>query len=96
VTVDLRRWGQGSTLRVSDNGPGLDQRRLPLLTQRWVQGQQGHELGQGAGLGLAIVRRYAELLGADFALEAAPGGGLCASLRFASRPSIEGTSASAA
>ena len=53
------------------------------LTQRWTQGPPGQALGQGAGLGLAIVGRYAELLGARLSLEGgAQGTGLCASVRF--------------
>ena len=50
------------------------------LKQRWVQGNAGTRVGEGAGLGLAIVARYAELLGAKFALANAPDGGLRASI----------------
>jgi len=83
VTVDLRREADAATLSVIDNGPGLGSAQAGQLTQRWMQGAQGRKLGQGAGLGLAIVRRYAELLNAQFTLEAGPGGrGLAAKLRF--------------
>jgi two-component system sensor histidine kinase TctE len=83
VTVELRRDSDGATLSVTDNGPGLDAEQAGELTQRWMQGAQGHKLGQGAGLGLAIVRRYAELLNARFSLEPGAGGqGLSARLRF--------------
>lgn len=82
VTVALRRDGDCATLSVTDNGPGLDATESRQLTQRWAQGPSGQALGQGAGLGLAIVRRYAQLLGARFSLEpAAQGAGLCATLR---------------
>jgi two-component system, OmpR family, sensor histidine kinase TctE len=48
-----------------------------------MQGAQGRQLGQGAGLGLAIVQRYAQLLNAQFTLEpGAQGRGLSARLRF--------------
>jgi two-component system sensor histidine kinase TctE len=83
VTVSLRREEDAVNLSVSDNGPGLDDADAGLLTQRWTQGVKGHQLGQGAGLGLAIVRRYAGLLNAQFSLEPGPGGqGLSARLRF--------------
>ena len=38
------------------------------LQQRWRQGTAGERLGAGAGLGLSIVSRYAELLGAQLSL----------------------------
>ena len=83
VTVSLRCEDDAATLSVTDNGPGLDTEHAGHLTQRWTQGAQGHKLGHGAGLGLAIVRRYAGLLNAQFSLEPGAGGqGLSASLRF--------------
>jgi two-component system, OmpR family, sensor histidine kinase TctE len=82
VTVALHREADAATLSVTDNGPGLGATEAGQLTQRWAQGPSGQALGQGAGLGLAIVRRYAQLLGAQFSLEpAAQGAGLCATLR---------------
>lgn len=83
VTVALRREGDAVILSVTDNGPGLGTAQAGELTQRWMQGAQGHQLGQGAGLGLAIVRRYAQLLNAQFSLEpGAAGRGLSARVRF--------------
>jgi two-component system sensor histidine kinase TctE len=83
VTVAVHRAGGAAILSVADNGPGLGPSGARQLTQRWTQGAQGQKLGQGAGLGLAIVRRYAELLDAQLSLEAgAQGAGLCAKLRF--------------
>jgi two-component system sensor histidine kinase TctE len=100
ITVALRREGDGATLSVSDNGPGLQGDSPAQLAQRWAQGPEGRRLGEGAGLGLAIVRRYAELLGAAFTLETVDGGGLCARLRFEKAWTVEpaaqsGTSARA-
>ena len=83
VTVAVRREAQAVVLSVTDNGPGLAAGAADRLTQRWVQGAQGHQLGEGAGLGLAIVRRYAGLLGAQLAFESGPAGrGLAARLLF--------------
>jgi two-component system sensor histidine kinase TctE len=57
------------------------------LRQRWALGQAGQRLGEGAGLGLAIVSRYAELLGARFELSAVQGAsGLCARVTFTQAP----------
>ncbi len=71
--VDTSAPGQGRMvcLSVTDNGPGIDPVRQQELQQRWARGAAGARLGQGAGLGLAIVARYAGLMGADFSLQAA-------------------------
>ena len=81
VTVAIAREGGEVVLSVTDNGPGLASQDAAQLGQRWSQGPAGQRLGEGAGLGLAIVGRYADLLGAAFSLEAAAGGGLRAVLR---------------
>lgn len=81
VTLGIARDRDSVLLSVTDNGPGLAAQDAAQLAQRWAQGPAGQRLGEGAGLGLAIVGRYAELLGATFSLEAAPGGGLRALLR---------------
>ena len=84
VTVAVKRHSGATLLSVTDNGPGLSEPDAEQLSSRWIQGAAGRQLGQGAGLGLAIVSRYAELLGARFTLEAVAGGtGLCASVAFA-------------
>ncbi|AVT11485.1 sensor histidine kinase [Paracidovorax avenae] len=71
-------------LSVVDNGPGIPQGLRTDLMQRWAQGREGERLGQGAGLGLAIVARYAELLGARLVLGTGPDGqGLRVGLVFA-------------
>lgn len=67
------------TLSVIDNGAGLPEGMADPLMQRWTQGEPGQVLREGAGLGLAIVGRYASLLGARIRFEPGPDGrGLCA------------------
>lgn len=83
VTVELRADPAAGTctLAVADDGPGIPEAARRDLMQRWAQGPDGQRLGQGAGLGLAIVARYAQLLGARLALDAAgPDGGLRAAV----------------
>jgi two-component system sensor histidine kinase TctE len=63
-------------LSATDNGPGLATTDVEPLKQRWVQGEPGQRVGEGVGLGLAIVTRYAELLGARLALANTDEGGL--------------------
>lgn len=87
VTVSLSRQDGTVRLSVVDNGPGLTPEERQRLLQRGVRGLNAERLGQGAGLGLAIVGKFAQLMHARFELGPAPGGpGLCASLYFPSTP----------
>lgn len=79
ITVELA----GRTLSVIDDGPGIPLEAQRALVQRWAQGPAGQKLGQGSGLGLSIVARYAQLLGAQLRLDAAQPTGLKVSVVFA-------------
>lgn len=74
VTVEVSRQGEAVIMAVTDNGPGIDAAQRDLLVQRWAQGRAGVARGEGAGLGLSIVSRYAGLLGGTLALESGPSG----------------------
>jgi two-component system sensor histidine kinase TctE len=74
VTVSLERRGDEVVLAVQDNGPGLPGDQQDQLVQRGAQGQTGQLLGQGAGLGLALVAQYARLMGAQMELGEGPEG----------------------
>ena len=64
VTVALTTAASGAVqLSVTDNGPGLGEGDAARWMRRGTQGAAGVRLALGAGLGLAIVGRYAELLG---------------------------------
>lgn len=86
VTVSLVQSVEGLELIVVDNGPGLAPAECERLLERGAQGQQGkpgQAMHQGAGFGLSIVTRYAQLLGAQFWLQNSNrGSGLEAHLRF--------------
>ena len=85
VTVALMPTEAGGVrMSVTDNGAGLAEADVARLMCRGVQGEAGLRLALGAGLGLAIVGRYAQLLGARFVI--GPGVnaiGVSASLEFA-------------
>jgi two-component system, OmpR family, sensor histidine kinase TctE len=68
-------------LSVVDNGPGLSHEHAQKLQGRWARGQGSERVQGGAGLGLAIVTRYAELMTAKLTLDNDHvTGGLCATL----------------
>ncbi|MBA2962789.1 MULTISPECIES: sensor histidine kinase [Ramlibacter] len=74
VTVSIERQGEQVVLAVQDNGPGLPEDLQAQLVQRGAQGEIGQLLGQGAGIGLALVSQYATLMNAGMALGSGPGG----------------------
>jgi two-component system sensor histidine kinase TctE len=74
ITVAVRQQDQDTLLSVEDNGPGLPGEQQAQLIRRGVQGETGHLLGQGAGLGLALVAQYAKLLHARMTLGSGPDG----------------------
>lgn len=83
ITIALETGAGGEVvLSVSDNGPGLPPDQRAGLLARRAQGDAGQALGEGAGLGLAIVAQYAQLLHARLGLDEAPGGGLRVSVSF--------------
>jgi two-component system sensor histidine kinase TctE len=56
-------------LVVLDNGPGIAIEDHENILKRGVQGANKDGSNKGLGLGLSIVARYAELLGAQFWLQ---------------------------
>jgi two-component system sensor histidine kinase TctE len=72
ITVAVERRGEEVVLCVLDNGPGLPHEQQAGLVDRRAQGEPGRLLGEGAGLGLALVAEYSRLLGARMALGSGP------------------------
>jgi signal transduction histidine kinase len=61
---------------VKDNGLGIEVEQLPLLFEPFVQAQ-GLARSGGTGLGLALVKRLAQLHGGQVSAESQPGQGSC-------------------
>jgi two-component system, sensor histidine kinase len=86
--IDVRVWRQGSRamLRVRDNGVGIAADVLPRIFDLFVQGDAPGVRGRrGLGIGLAVVRRLAELHGGTIDVESdGPGRGSAFTLRLPS------------
>lgn len=76
VIVDIREDG---TVRVLDKGPGVPQGERSLMVRRFWRARRDRD---GAGLGLSIVSRIAELHGAKLGIANRDGGGAVFSLSF--------------
>jgi signal transduction histidine kinase/CheY-like chemotaxis protein len=81
VLVGCRRRGAAISLQVWDTGRGIPADEQDRIFDEFHQIlAPGAERGPGLGLGLAIVRRLAELLGLRLSLQSVPGRGSCFSL----------------
>ncbi|MEK8049688.1 hybrid sensor histidine kinase/response regulator [Ideonella sp. DXS22W] len=76
VLLAVRRRGTQWWLAVHDTGPGIAPELQASVFEEFVQGGNPHrDPQQGLGLGLAIVRRAATLMGTDVTLRSQPGRG---------------------
>ena len=73
VRLEAARAGDGVTVSVSDEGPGMEAEAREHAFDRFWRGREDRI---GSGLGLAIVKSLVEADGGSVALDAAPGGGL--------------------
>lgn len=82
VTVYLENTGGSIEYRVEDTGPGVPKDALATLTERFRRvRQKGGESAEGAGLGLSIAARCAQLAHAELTLHNRQPHGFCATVR---------------
>ena len=79
------------SVEVQDTGVGIESDQLEEIFKEFHQVKTPGSNKEGFGLGLAIVRRLADLLGYGIGVESTPGNGSCFSL---SVPTLEGKIAS--
>ena len=78
VLVGCRRRGEAVTLQVCDTGIGIAEEHQPRVFQEYYQlGNPERDRAKGLGLGLAIVRRLADLMDCRLTLRSEPGRGSC-------------------
>jgi two-component system OmpR family sensor kinase len=79
IELRARRDEEGLHLAVRDTGPGFPERLLPRAFERFARNDERRD-GDGAGLGLAIVRAVAEAHGGRASAENLPTGGATVSM----------------
>ncbi|WP_224240534.1 ATP-binding protein [Hyalangium gracile] len=76
VTVALRAVNAWLELSVTDTGPGIPLAKQGLLFQRFQQlDGSGTRKYEGTGIGLALVKEFAELMGGQVSVESEEGAG---------------------
>ena len=74
VTVDLSISGSRWMISVRDTGPGMNEQEMALLFRRFSQTSTADTVN-GSGLGLALSRQLAHMLGGDLVAQSVPGAG---------------------
>jgi signal transduction histidine kinase len=74
VQVLIQQDSEAVRILVDDAGPGIDEGIRERLFEPFTRGES-HGHTDGAGLGLAIVREQADVLGGQVTVERAPAGG---------------------
>jgi signal transduction histidine kinase/CheY-like chemotaxis protein len=82
VTILADRIGDEVLIAVTDTGPGLDIAKVDRLFEPFVQGDDSISRTHiGAGIGLALVKRQASLMGGWVVVDSEPGDGATFTLR---------------
>ncbi len=80
VLVGCRRRGNTAMLCVYDRGAGISREDLQQVTKAFFRASRGGAGADGAGLGLAIVHRLADLMNLRFDIASNPGRGTGATI----------------
>jgi two-component system sensor histidine kinase KdpD len=75
IEVDVSREGDSLLFRVSDRGPGIDRSRVAQMFEPFQRNDGGFRGDGGAGLGLSIARRLAEVQSGNLTYAPRLGGG---------------------
>jgi len=81
VTVTARARGPELEMVVADTGAGIASEDLERLGRPYEQAGDAEHRAQGTGLGLSLVKAFADLHGGFMAIESAPGEGAAVTVR---------------
>jgi signal transduction histidine kinase len=84
VAVEIHAEGAGASFRVIDHGPGIPADALERIFEPFERSDP--HAGVGAGLGLPVSRRLAEVLGGRLTVESVPGQGATFAVMLPSAP----------
>ena len=79
VGVSCREESGWLIVRISDEGAGIEAKKLEKIYDKFYQCEESHK-SKGSGLGLSIVRRIVHLLGGEISYESEPGRGTTVSV----------------
>jgi signal transduction histidine kinase len=74
--VSLAYEKENTTIRVRDSGPGIPEKDLPHVFERFYRGKQFDSEYSGVGLGLAMVRETVDAHGGEVKVENRKSGGV--------------------
>lgn len=75
VSIAIEDSEHNVTVRIKDNGVGLDEMHLSHVFDRFYQPEKGNASDRPGGIGLAICRKIMELHGGNISAESQPGEG---------------------
>ncbi|AAC06610.1 sensor histidine kinase [Aquifex aeolicus] len=78
VLVETRKDENAIVLSVEDTGIGIENRKIPLILEPFVKGEES----KGLGLGLALVKKIAQNYGAKINIQSERGKGTKVEIRF--------------
>ena len=91
VSIDIRRTSTGASVRVANTGARVGQDAVAGLFDRFVRGDMARQAAGGHhGLGLALVRRIAEVLGASVEASSEIGGEFALTIELPDTPAPTG------
>jgi PAS domain S-box-containing protein len=91
VWVSVRRHEGGALIKVEDSGVGVPAELREMLFEPFQQGPEAPQHSPGVGVGLTLVRRFAELHGGRAWIEERPGGGASFQVFLPGSPPVEAT-----
>lgn len=89
IALSAETDGEWLAIQICDNGPGIAEKDLPFVFDRFYSASAGARGEAGSGLGLSIARELVAAHDGKIELRSSVDGGVCAEIRFPLGPSRE-------